>query len=710
MYVRQLLYVGLAASLLPACAPSESPDDDAGSEDASSRLDGGAGDAGPSADARVTDAARDAARIDGGLLVLCGNAQKESSEQCDDGNVEAGDGCSDSCTLEPGYECKVPGQRCALNVVCGDGQMGPREVCDDANAEGGDGCSADCRSIETDFSCATPGAPCTSNVVCGDKHLVGSELCDDGNLSAGDGCSATCSLELGYACRVVGASCRAASCGDGLRVGTEECDDGNKLNSDGCDDHCRVVSGFVCTLGMPSADTCRATSCGDGLTEGSEQCDDGPNDKPYDGCYKCQREPVCTNQGCASVCGDGIKFADEACDDGNTRSGDGCSSSCAKEAGFTCSTTVSSTPNTIDIPIILRDLRGNDLPAIPDKAILPGHTDFQNQNKGLELGLVKDTLNADKKPVFNKAGLSFSIPANFVTWYKDAPGVNISVVDKLTFTKKADGSYDYDNTAFFPLDNRGFMAPAVAAEAGRDGGHNFSFTSELRYWFEYKGGEKLDFRGDDDVWVFINGKLAVDIGGVHGQLSGSVTLAPTMDARFGIVTGKIYEVVVFQAERHTTQSNYKLTLKGFEKVRSTCESKCGDGVVTSDEICDDGVNQGDYGECMPGCQNFGPRCGDGAVQTEAGEQCDLGINVGGYNRCTPECKSGPRCGDGKVDGMFGEACDDEVNDGGYGECAPSCVLGERCGDGARQAGESCDDGNDVASDGCDNACESIILI
>src|SRR5262249_32953101 len=149
---------------------------------------------------------------------------------------------------------------------------------------------------------------------------------------------------------------------------------------------------------------------------------------------------------------------------------------------------------------------------------------------------------------------------------------------------------------------------------------------QFRYWFTYKGNESLSFYGDDDVWVFVNGKLVVDLGGLHPQKTGTVTL--TGAAAAGLVVGQVYEVDLFHAERHTYNSNYKLTIGGFASTKSSCHPVCGDGVRTRTEACDLGTSQntGAYGTCNKDC-TLPPRCGDSTVQAPNGEECDDGVNL-----------------------------------------------------------------------------------
>lgn len=580
--------------------------------------------------------------------------------------------------------------------VCGNGRIDPGEACDDRNADSGDGCSGDCKAIERDYACPTPGAACVSTVRCGDGTISGTETCDDGNDKPGDGCDAVCHVESGWACPDPGRKCVAAKCGDGIVAGKEECDDGDTKPGDGCDASCHLEDGWVC----PPGEDCRKTVCGDGKAEGKEACDDGNNDLG-DGCTPfCVREPDCSAGACTSTCGDGIRLpgGGEACEDGNTRDGDGCSSDCKVEPGYYCDDVVVGGGNTLDIPIVIRDF---------SKA----HPDFEYVT-GDDRGIVLALLGSDGKPVYAHPCATApctpttTLKANFDQWYRDVPGTNRTILQTLTLTKQG-GVFQYANSNFFPIDNLGF---------GKEGNnHNFHFTSEVRYWFEYKGGEKLDFTGDDDVFVFVNQSLAVDLGGVHGAESGNVTLDAGKATAFGLTLGKIYQLVVFQAERHTTESNYKLTLSNFTNTRSSCTTRCGDGIVAGDETCDDGRNDGSYGSCTPDCQR-GPRCGDGMVQTADGEACDDGVNLTPYlsgsgtsGSCAPGCKQPSRCGDGVVDSLFGEQCDDGNNPGGYGECAPTCVFGPRCGDGVIQPEhESCDDGNRRDGDGCSSTCQSEI--
>ena len=52
--------------------------------------------------------------------------------------------------------------------------------------------------------------------------------------------------------------------------------------------------------------------------------------------------------------------------------------------------------------------------------------------------------------------------------------------------------------------------------------HDSWFTDEARYLFTHTGAFSLQFYGDDDMFIFINGKLVIDLGGVHQRLPGRV--------------------------------------------------------------------------------------------------------------------------------------------------------------------------------------------
>jgi len=204
------------------------------------------------------------------------------------------------------------------------------------------------------------------------------------------------------------------------------------------------------------------------------------------------------------------------------------------------------------------------------------HPDFEMDFSGdvVRLQLVEPTLGADLTPVFKSSIGCPQDPNNpaacanwtatqpvitgadtYSDWYHTKDGTNMKFTKnlELTETPAGSGNFVFDSTAFFPLGpEEGFGV----TPPGNSLGKNFLFTTEIHVNFEYKAGQKFTFRGDDDLWIFVNNKIALDLGSMHSAVEGTIDF-DKQAAALGIKVGETYPMDIFQAERHTVGSNFR---------------------------------------------------------------------------------------------------------------------------------------------------------
>ncbi len=284
-------------------------------------------------------------------------------------------------------------------------------------------------------------------------------------------------------------------CSDSCGSGTRLCQD-NRL-ADKCE---------VAPVRVPCKD-----SCGDG----TRLCQDN---RLAD---KCEVAPVVEE--CGTVCGPGTR-------------------TCAANQWGACSAPLPKQPK---LTAVVRDFHMS----FPD---VMSRTDTTRAT-GWDTSIVSDVLGDDDKPVYQGDGptLTVSGPETFEQWYRDVPGTNLKTTIELPLspTNSARDVYGYSNTSFFPIDGQLF------GNEGED--HNYGFTVEIVTSFRYNGGETFTFYGDDDVFVFINRRLAIDLGGIHEAMSRTVDLDVAAD-ELGIVPGGMYSMHIFFAERHPIASDFVL--------------------------------------------------------------------------------------------------------------------------------------------------------
>jgi fibro-slime domain-containing protein len=210
-------------------------------------------------------------------------------------------------------------------------------------------------------------------------------------------------------------------------------------------------------------------------------------------------------------------------------------------------------PPGIVLPMVLRDFKRYD----PHDATTNG--DFGPLGSFVDTDIVTDRLGPDQRPVYkNVDGKTPTTGGKktFDQWYRDVRGTNVRVDYPLFLTAKSEGVYEFNSEEtgvfvardagasqkmFLPIDDG---TPYQTAFGNQGEAHNYLFTGELHASFEYWGGESFECTSDDDIWVYIDDHLVVNLGGLHWAEGRRLSID-----NLGLTMGRQYPLDLFYAER-----------------------------------------------------------------------------------------------------------------------------------------------------------------
>ncbi len=213
------------------------------------------------------------------------------------------------------------------------------------------------------------------------------------------------------------------------------------------------------------------------------------------------------------------------------------------------------------------------------------HPDFDFdglQGDQSAVGMVQDNIGPNRKPV--RTSKTSPLFNKFEEWFNTVPGSNAETCVDLPMTKSDDGMWLYDSFddathGFWPIDNftnphnektkpSCYVRPIDNQWITNQPAHNMNYCMESHATFVYQKGQKFEFRGDDDVWVYIDGKLAIDLGGIHTPKADTIDLD-----KLNLTAGKTYNWDFFYCERQPCGSSLRIKTSIFFRQQRALEAE-----------------------------------------------------------------------------------------------------------------------------------------